>query len=227
MSTPLAMHLICGELQRFGCFEQLDDKIDELVTASADLHGLYKNIFQRVIEDFEEDFPGIVPRVLQLLAVSRCGLSKDEMTEMLGILPHDFTVVWAQIKPFTLQETDVHAAGLILNRFVNPMVSRVVRELLFSESESEATCHKFATCFYDQRYYSKDRGLEALWHLHHLSRLMPEYASVFVEKLSDLTLIELVFQSSFRPQFLALSAKSSFLALQSHTPACDWLTKIR
>lgn len=84
------LRTLLDELVNFGCYERLSERIDYYLTSDC-----AEFFFQRVLNRFEEDFgKELVREVFGLIAVSKSGLSENEIIEIVNL---DNQIVWSQM----------------------------------------------------------------------------------------------------------------------------------
>lgn len=89
-ANTLVLRTLLDELVNFGCYERLSERINYYLTSDCS-----ESFFQRVLNRFEEDFgKELVREVFGLIAVSKSGLSENEI---LGILGLDNQIEWSQL----------------------------------------------------------------------------------------------------------------------------------
>lgn len=89
-ANTLVLRTLLDELVNFGCHERLSKRIDYYLTSDC-----ASAFFQRVLNRFEEDFDKeLVRKVFGLIAVSKSGLSENEI---LGIVGLDSQIEWSQL----------------------------------------------------------------------------------------------------------------------------------
>ena len=88
--NTLVLRTLLDELVNFGCHEMLSERIDYYLTSDC-----AESFFQRVLSRFEEDFgKELVREVFGLIAVSKSGLSENEIIEIIGL---DNQIEWSQL----------------------------------------------------------------------------------------------------------------------------------
>ena len=89
-ANTLVLRTLLDELVNFGCHEMLSERIDYYLTSDC-----AESFFQRVLSRFEEDFgKELVREVFGLIAVSKSGLSENEIIEIIGL---DNQIEWSQL----------------------------------------------------------------------------------------------------------------------------------
>lgn len=88
--NTLVLKTLLDEVANFGYFDRLDEKIDEYLKPDS-----ISDFYQVVLQNYEEDFgEELVRHFLSLIAVSRNGLSEDEILELANI--KDKPILWSQ-----------------------------------------------------------------------------------------------------------------------------------
>ena len=87
--NPAILCALLGELTAFGYFERLDERIDEYV-GKKDGEEFFRSILDRIEQDFGDQ--GAVS-VLRALALSRQGLTEDEIERICGIRRIDLAIL--------------------------------------------------------------------------------------------------------------------------------------
>lgn len=89
-ANTLVLRTLLDELVNFGSHERLSERIDYYLTSDC-----AESFFQRVLSRFEEDFDKeLVREVFGLIAVSKSGLSENEIIEIIGL---DNQLEWSQM----------------------------------------------------------------------------------------------------------------------------------
>ena len=89
-ANTLVLRTLLDELVNYGCHERLGERIDYYLTSDS-----AESFFQRVLNRFEEDFgKELVREVFGLIAVSKRGLSENEIIEIVNL---DNQIVWSQM----------------------------------------------------------------------------------------------------------------------------------
>ena len=88
--NTLVLKTLLDEIANFGSFEQLDEKIEEYLKPDS-----ISDFYQVVLQNYEADFgEELVRHFLSLIAVSRNGLSEDEILEITDT--KDKPILWSQ-----------------------------------------------------------------------------------------------------------------------------------
>lgn len=88
--NTLVLKTLLDEIANFGSFEKLDEKIEEYLKPDS-----ISDFYQVVLQNYEADFGGeLVRHFLSLIAVSRNGLSEDEILEITDT--KDKPILWSQ-----------------------------------------------------------------------------------------------------------------------------------
>lgn len=103
--NPLYLSVALEELRRFGSFDQLNEKIKNLPQVGNTVVG----IFQRVIEQLEDDFGVELTKVvLTSIAVARKGLLEIELRDIVSDAGIEFYSILRRLRPYL-----THQAGMI------------------------------------------------------------------------------------------------------------------
>lgn len=87
--NPAILRALLGELTAFGYFERLDERIDEYVGKKDG-----EEFFRSILDRFEQDFGDQeAVSVLRALALSRQGLTEDEIERICGIRRIDLAIL--------------------------------------------------------------------------------------------------------------------------------------
>jgi tetratricopeptide (TPR) repeat protein len=81
--NPLYLTLLLNELRLFGEYEKLTAKIQEYLCAGT-ISELFKAILTRFEADYASEKPCLIGRLFSALALSRRGLSENELREIAG-----------------------------------------------------------------------------------------------------------------------------------------------
>lgn len=129
-ANTLVLRTLLDELVNFGCHERLSERINYYLTSDCS-----ESFFQRVLNRFEEDFDvDLVREVFGLIAVSKNGLSENEI---LGIVGLDSQIEWSQLYCAIRNHLTIHN-GLINfgHQFIQDAVtSRYADNLLHMRKE--------------------------------------------------------------------------------------------
>ena len=88
--NTLVLKTLLDEIANFGSFEKLDEKIEEYLKPDS-----ISDFYQVVLQNYEADFgEELVRHFLSLIAVSRNGLSEDEILEITDT--KDKPILWSQ-----------------------------------------------------------------------------------------------------------------------------------
>lgn len=88
--NTLVLKTLLDEVANFGVFERLDEKIEEYLEPDS-----IGDFYQVVLKNYEADFgEDLVRHFLSLIAVSRNGLSEEELLDITGT--KDKPILWAQ-----------------------------------------------------------------------------------------------------------------------------------
>ena len=82
-ANPLYLRALLTELRVFGRHEQLDERIDHYLAATA-VDALYQRILERYEHDYDPENIGLVRDAMSFLWASRRGLSEAELLDLLG-----------------------------------------------------------------------------------------------------------------------------------------------
>ncbi len=128
--NTLVLRTLLDELVNFGSHERLGERIDYYLTSDCS-----ESFFQRVLNRFEEDFDvDLVREVFGLIAVSKNGLSENEIIEIVNL---DNQIVWSQLYCAIRHHLTIHN-GLINfgHQFMrNAVTSRYADSLLHLREE--------------------------------------------------------------------------------------------
>jgi tetratricopeptide (TPR) repeat protein len=155
--NPLYLGVALEELRGFGMYEQLNERIasfprdGEVVTA----------IFIQVIERLEEDFgQELVRTLLSMLASARCGLSEQELKDLVRGLKNsdDLFPLLQQLRPYLLSR-----AGLI--DFYHRNLFKAAHSLYLNSPEKEHTAHLRLADYFDKKDLDARKVEELPWQL--------------------------------------------------------------
>jgi tetratricopeptide (TPR) repeat protein len=158
-SNPLFLRTLLEELRIFGRFEQLDARINHLLSA-IDLDDL----FQRVLERIEADYGAeLTQAALLAIWASRRGLSESELLEVTGTSR-------LRLSPL-LQALEHHLmrrAGMLdfFHRFVRQAVERRYARADVAISSEITRMHKRLAAYFSAQEPSARRLDELPWQLH-------------------------------------------------------------
>ena len=146
--NTLVLKTLLDELVNFGVFEQLDEKIGTYLGT-----GSVEDFFGILLEGYEADFgEPLVKHVLSLIAVSRNGLSEDEILSITQATPLHWSQFFCAIKRHFVVKN-----GLIT--FAHSYIRRAAEcRYLEDQGAWEKSCRKkIVTLFYKLYYESKSR----------------------------------------------------------------------
>ncbi|XP_046577345.1 uncharacterized protein LOC124285203 [Haliotis rubra] len=107
-SSPLYLNILVAELEVFGSFRQLDDKINTLLKSNS-IEELCASLLERLEADYNTpDYPNVVQMVVQLLQVAHERLSESEIMDVLDIS----ITVWLPLYRVVVQLLQVAHEGL-------------------------------------------------------------------------------------------------------------------
>jgi len=81
--SPLFLRTVLEELRIFGVYEQLDERIDYVLSAS-DLDDLFHRVLERMEQDYD---PELVQQTMMYVWASRTGLTESELQDLLNLDP--------------------------------------------------------------------------------------------------------------------------------------------
>lgn len=119
--NSLVLKALLNELVNFGIFEKLDEKIESYLGT-----GSVEEFYEILLEGYEEDFgEAYVKNLLSLIAVSRNGLSEDEIISLTGQVPlhwSQFFCAFRQhfiVKDGLVSFAHSHIHGAVEKRYLN------------------------------------------------------------------------------------------------------------
>lgn len=129
--NPLVLRTLLDELMVFGCFEQLDERIDYYLRAKS-----IDDFFERVIKRCEHDYGAtMVRKTLTLIAISRKGVDEKTIIELSGIRQLEWSQFYYGIKSHFLSSN-----GLIT--FAHHHIRKAVEQLYFSNHNEILEIHQ-------------------------------------------------------------------------------------
>ena len=155
--NPLYLRVLLDELKVFGIYERLDERIGHYLQAQSPA-DLYERVLERLEEDYEREYPGLVEKTLALIWAARAGLSEREIMDLLNV-PQ---AVWSPLY-LSLKHSLVARSGL-LGFFHNYLRQAVKRHYLSSE-ERRIEAHRHLADYFE-KLESKERRVEEFpWQL--------------------------------------------------------------
>lgn len=124
--NTLVLKTLLDELVNFGIFERLDERIDYFLRPNT-----MEQFYQTLLESYEMEFP-FTEHVLSLIALSRSGLSEDELLKITKLSP----LHWSQFYCSFNRHLTV-SAGLIT--FAHTYIRKAVNMRYTLNEESEKT----------------------------------------------------------------------------------------
>lgn len=176
--NPLFLLVALNELQGFGSFEFLNERIRRF----PDKGDTVTDIFIQVLERLREDFnPLLVDEIMSFIALSRFGLSENELKEITGCKERasEFHAILRQIRPYILKR------GELTGFFHNNLKKAVMLKFLQDENR-QIVFHERLAEYFKSGGYQNGRTLSEL--PYHLT-----YAGLWDElqsTLTDITFIE-------------------------------------
>lgn len=135
---------VLEELVNYGQFETLDEKIDSLISKK-DADNFFDDYLLSYEKIFEAHELGFIPKVLSLIAVSKYGLSEDEILSVTGIKP----LYWSQFY-CSFKNNFIVKNGLV--SFSSEQIrSAVFRRYLVGNSGWETECRGQLIAWFEVR----------------------------------------------------------------------------
>jgi tetratricopeptide (TPR) repeat protein len=153
--NPLALRALLEELRVFGSHEGLDREIDRYL-AAPDLDSFFTLVLERLEKTYAVGDANIVRDVFSLIAVSRAGLSENEILELSGVKP----LYWSQLF--------YAAAGHLTTRnglvgFSHRFIREAVRKRYLSQ-DGAAAPYRRRIAAYIEKSDSRERKYDELPH---------------------------------------------------------------
>lgn len=158
--NPLFLLVALQELQGFGSFEFLDERIRQFPDRGDTVTAIFLQVLERLLEDFD---PLPVDETLSFIALSRFGLSENELKEITnsGKKTGEFHAILRQIRPYILRR------GELIDFFHNNLKKAVIIKFLQDEKKKESF-HKRLAEYFESGGFQNERTLSELpYHLTH------------------------------------------------------------
>ncbi|MFH2057637.1 MAG: DUF4062 domain-containing protein [Pseudomonadota bacterium] len=154
-ANPLFLHALLEELRIFGKHEQVQARIEHLLQAK-NPEKLYELILDRLEQDYEKDYPGLVGEALSLIWAARRGLSETELLEIMN-LPR---LTWSPLF-LALHDSLVTRSGL--SNFFHDYLRQAVQEKYISGSEAQQRLHLQLASYFNTKNNTQRKIDELLW----------------------------------------------------------------
>ncbi|XP_048254265.1 nephrocystin-3-like isoform X2 [Haliotis rufescens] len=143
-SSPLYLNILVAELEKFGSFRQLDDKLNSLLKSDS-IEELCALLLERLESDYNTtEYPRVVQMVFQLLQVAHEGLSESEITEILDIP----ITIWLPLY-CALEQFIVLRSGLL--RFSFPQLGHAVEQRYLTSTQDRSSAIKILIKFFGDK----------------------------------------------------------------------------
>ncbi|XP_067679704.1 TPR repeat-containing protein DDB_G0287407-like [Haliotis asinina] len=150
-SSPLYLNILVAELEVFGSFRQLDDKINSLLKSNS-IEELCALLLERLEADYNiTECPNVVQMVFQLLQVAHEGLSESEIMEVLNIP----ITVWLPLY-CALEHFIVLRSGLL--RFSFPQLGHAVEKRYLTSTQDRSSALRILI-----QYFGDKRKSHPIW----------------------------------------------------------------
>lgn len=138
--NPLVLRTLLDELMVFGCYEQLDERINYYLRATS-----IDDFFERVIKRCEHDYGAtMVQKTLTLIAISRKGVDEKTIIKLAGIRQLEWSQFYYGIKSHFLSNN-----GLIT--FAHHYIQKAVEQLYFSNHNEILEIHQILGLYLKQQ----------------------------------------------------------------------------
>ena len=202
MGNPMRLSAVCREMDLFLNYSgdktildgDLDIKIDALMHAPS-MTDLYAMILDRLEADFAEHFEAM-QRILCSVALSRLGLSREEVFRIAKLAPEELTQVFTQIGSWFEAQDGVLSVE-------NTMKQVIKKRFLSANDGFETSLHGELATFFTSQYKGSKRCVEAVWHLQFSGD-----DDKLCRELADPELLPFLFEEGeFKTEFLDLCRK--------------------
>lgn len=132
--NTLVLRTLLEELISFGIFEKLDERI-EYFLASETIDDFYQTLLASYEEEYDHNGVNIIKSILSLIAVSREGLTENEIITLSGITP----IYWSQFYCSFLRNFS-NKYGVI--SFSHQYIYKAVQNRYLQNNEHKKQYHK-------------------------------------------------------------------------------------
>ncbi len=146
--NPLFLLTALNELQGFGSFEFLNERILQFPDKGDTVTGIFFQVLERLQEDFN---PLLVDEIMSFIALSRFGLSENELKLITGSEKRagEFYAILRQIRPYVLKRGD------LTDFFHNNLKKAVMLKFLQDKNRQKASHERLAEYFKSQGFQNK------------------------------------------------------------------------
>ena len=180
---PFSLKLLLDEARIFGVFEDLNDFIDNYLSANNNVE-LFTKLFERMEGDYEDNSKGLVGNVLSFIALSKHGLTENEIVEFAESAPLYWSPIYNSIENYLYRNIGQLS---IRNR---EFAEAVKIKYLTDEKAIKIIHHKMANYF--DKIDDKARKFDEL--SYHLKEL--DNHEKLMKHLSDIEILMLYFRSN-------------------------------
>lgn len=160
---PLSLKLLLDEVRIFGVFEELNEFIDNYLSANNETE-LFIKLFERLETDYEEEHQGLVGKALSFIALSKHGLTEGEIIK----LTKSATLYWSPIYNSLENYLYRNLGQLSIN---NEDFTQAVK-IKYLNSESKINHYHTELLEYFQNIDDKERKFDELsYHLYKLGEM--------------------------------------------------------
>ena len=152
-ASPLFLRAVLEELVVFGKFEELDNRIDELLRCPSvvDVYTYKIDRLQQAV-DVEQ-----VRETLSFMWASRAGVSAEELQALVGVPAEEWDRMHIALDGFLINRT-----GLL--DFIDPMLREAVQRVFLDHRSKIKEFRKRLAIFLEERYQpDEDRYSEVAW----------------------------------------------------------------
>ena len=159
---PLFLRAVLEELVVFGKFEELDKRIDELLSCPS-VVDVYTYKIDRLQQAVDVDQ---VTEVLSFMWVSRAGVSAEELQGLVGMKDDEFSIMHVALDGFLINRT-----GLL--DFIDPMLREAVQRVFLDHRSKIKEFRRRLARYLEERYQpDEDRYSEVAWQYCQVSRFL-------------------------------------------------------
>ena len=141
--NPYILKAILNELIKFGEFEHLSNRIEELTAPKTE-----DSFFEAIISNFENDYQekndSVVPQILSFLSLSKNGFCESDIVNMLRIRPIDWSTFYCAFDSYLVKQTGLislksEIKNAAYRLYIHDDIIRQIRERIINYYRSGAT----------------------------------------------------------------------------------------
>jgi tetratricopeptide (TPR) repeat protein len=162
---PLYLLTLLNEIRLFGKYEELEKRLNYYLDSSSP-HDLFIKVLERLENDFNNEIPKLVERILSYIYVSRKGIEEAELLDLASRKKGERLPVyfWSPLY-LSMESSLINHSGLI--NFSHEYLRKGVWERYIGNDSNEIKIHSYVSSYYLNKFPAITQRMadELPWHL--------------------------------------------------------------